>query len=216
MELFKSKAGYASLLVNCEGYWDIPLSKLPTALKSLVSNNYSMYPWDELNPMERRNNAAQIDSRQDPQLEPSTYYLLSILEADLIDWISKAKRESKDAAELALRDVALRVGNILSVDRERVGTEIQRLTKAARKSEESIQSAPSAQKPIEPREREGMLNIIGGLLELMQDQRPTRANTANQTKIINALLEAYEDKAGISQRNLEQKFADANRSLTQP
>jgi len=59
------------------------------------------------------------------------------------------------------------------------------------------------------------LNIIGGLLALLQDQRPTKADTSNQVNIIDALVAAYGDKNGISERNLQSKFAEANRSLNQ-
>lgn len=76
-----------------------------------------------------------------------------------------------------------------------------------------VGTAEPVERPLLPRERDGLLNIIGGLLELLQDQRPTRAETTNQTKIIEALVAAYNDKNGISQRNLEAKFAEAKRGL---
>ena len=75
--------------------------------------------------------------------------------------------------------------------------------------------SPLPERPLERRERDGLLNIIGGLLALLQDQRPTKADTGNQAKIIVALVNAYSDKNGISERNLQGKFADANRSLAQ-
>ena len=160
MELFKSKVGYAPLLVNCEGYWDMPLSKLPTALKSLVSNNYSMFPWDTLNARERRNNAAQIDSRQDPELEPSTNFMLAQLEEGLRESIVTARRESNAGTALALQDIAEQVRKILLVDRERVGTEIQNLKIAANQAKAITQSAPAADRPLGKRERDKLLVII--------------------------------------------------------
>lgn len=57
------------------------------------------------------------------------------------------------------------------------------------------------------------MRTIGGLLALMQDQRPAKADTSNQTKIIKALLAAYGDKDGISERNLQMKFAEARCTL---
>lgn len=77
----------------------------------------------------------------------------------------------------------------------------------------TLGTAEPAKRHLLPRERDGLMNIIGGLLELLQDQRPTRAETTSQTKIIEALLAAYSDKGGISRRNLEAKFADAKRGL---
>lgn len=74
----------------------------------------------------------------------------------------------------------------------------------------------SEDKPLARRERESLLRIIGGLLALLLDQRPVKANTSNQTEIINALVAAYGDKDGISERNLQGRFADANRALAQP
>ena len=160
MEIFKNKVGYEPLLVNCEGYWDMPLSQLPTALKSLVSNNYTMFPWDMLNERERRNNAAQIDSRQNPELEPSTNYMLAQLEEGLRESILTARRESNAEKVLALQDIAEQVRKILFLDRDRVGTEIQNLKKAGSQAQAITQNAPAADKPLRKRERDSLLIII--------------------------------------------------------
>ena len=58
-----------------------------------------------------------------------------------------------------------------------------------------------------------MLKIIGGLLELLKDKRPAKADTSSQTKIIAALVAAYGDKAGISERTLQEKFSKAKLAL---
>jgi hypothetical protein len=60
------------------------------------------------------------------------------------------------------------------------------------------------------------LNIIGGLLALMLGNSPGGQKQSiydNQASIISALLGYYSGKAGITDRTLEQKFSEANKSL---
>lgn len=63
------------------------------------------------------------------------------------------------------------------------------------------------------RERLALLRLIAGLVELLLDKRPTRAETGSATEIIDALVKAYGDKDGISKRTLESKFAEAKQIL---
>ena len=215
MELFKNKYGYQPMQENCEGYWDSPLADLPPELQKLVVDDFSLTPWDSLSASQRRSVAAQHDYQQNPDYEPSVYFQLAQLEDDVLGWLKVARELGKDSAIVALRDVADGVREVLNTDRERVGTDIQLLRKIASQTTLSQQGGAtvSVERPLTPRERDGLLNIIGGLLELLQDQRTTRADTTNQTKIIEALVAAYSDKGGISQRNLEAKFAEAKRGL---
>ena len=60
------------------------------------------------------------------------------------------------------------------------------------------------------------LNIIGAMLELMLGKSPGGQNHSifsNQAAIIQALLGYHEGKQGIAARTLEEKFAEAKRSL---
>jgi len=60
------------------------------------------------------------------------------------------------------------------------------------------------------------LNIIGGLLSLMLGKSPSGKDQSvfqNQAAIISALLAHYGDKPGIADSTLENKFAEANRSI---
>ena len=67
-----------------------------------------------------------------------------------------------------------------------------------------------------PRERQTLLNIIGGLLTLLLGKTSAgkaRSVYENQTAVIDALLAYFEDKPGISKRTLEDKLAQAKRNL---
>lgn len=73
-----------------------------------------------------------------------------------------------------------------------------------------------AKEPIHPRSETTYLNIIGALVDVMLGKSPDgKVNPPFncQAAIIFAMVERYNGKPGISQRTLEQKFADANRSL---
>ncbi len=78
---------------------------------------------------------------------------------------------------------------------------------------EGNQSSPTA---ISPRERETLLNIAGGLLDLLLGRSPggkPQSVFESQAAIIDALLARHEDKPGITRRTLEDKFAQAKRNL---
>lgn len=60
------------------------------------------------------------------------------------------------------------------------------------------------------KERNGLLNVIGGMLELVLTPRPGRQT---QAAVITELVENWGDKPGISKSNLEAKFAEAKRSM---
>lgn len=61
-----------------------------------------------------------------------------------------------------------------------------------------------AEKPLASRERTSLLNIIGALLEL---------SSTKEAGLIAELLERHPEKPGIKKRTLEEKFAEAKRSL---
>lgn len=65
-------------------------------------------------------------------------------------------------------------------------------------------------KRLTDRERSGLLNIIGAMLELLQTPRAGRESDA---AVITELVKNYSDKYGISKSNLEGKFSAAKRSL---
>lgn len=71
-------------------------------------------------------------------------------------------------------------------------------------------STAQAEKPLTGKERGGLLNIIGALVELIQTPKGGRDSDAS---VIRELIDNYGDKNGLSKRNLEEKFADAKRSL---
>ena len=65
-------------------------------------------------------------------------------------------------------------------------------------------------KPLKPRERDTLLNIIGALVELIQTPKPGRNSDA---AVISEMVANYSDKSGIKQRTLQEKFAAAKRNL---
>ncbi len=84
------------------------------------------------------------------------------------------------------------------------------------KGELPISAPERPDREIGPRAQTTYENIIGGLLALMLGKSPAGKRQSvfdNQAAIINALLANFPDKSGMAQRTLEEKFADAKRSL---
>lgn len=72
---------------------------------------------------------------------------------------------------------------------------------------------------LHPRERETLLTIIGALTDRMLGQTPNGREISvfkTQSAIIDDLLAHFPDQPGLSQRNLEQKFAEAKKKLDKP
>ena len=71
-------------------------------------------------------------------------------------------------------------------------------------------ASTSDDKPLSTKERNNLLTVIAVLLELIQSNKPGRDSEAG---VIKEMLQNYEEKSGISKRNLEDKFAEAKRIL---
>lgn len=72
---------------------------------------------------------------------------------------------------------------------------------------------------LHPRERETLLTIIGALTDRMLGKTPNGRKISvfeTQSAIIDDLLAHFPDQPGLSQRTLEQKFAEAKKKLDKP
>jgi hypothetical protein len=160
--MFESASGYIPLIPNLENYWYNTLAEM----RAIVETRYFVFPWDGLDIANRKNIAEQYDYQHDPAHEPCTYFELICFADELKGWIEKARQESKDAAALALRDVADRLDKILEDDRKRVGAEIQALRATVNAPVLSDKTRDST-----------YLNIIGALLECIFGNAPTVKKT---------------------------------------
>jgi hypothetical protein len=128
MNVKRNACAYAPLLVKLAFYWQTPFEKLPPHLKPLVSEAYKPYYWQDLTPEGRLQIAANLDKDNDPDREPVLRFSLDCLKSELQEQIEKVREKDKDAAALALEDLAKKIDKILSEeDREGVGEEIKQL-----------------------------------------------------------------------------------------
>lgn len=77
--------------------------------------------------------------------------------------------------------------------------------------------AADKEKPLGKREETTLLNITGALLSLLLGKTPAgnpQSVFKDQAAVIDALLASHEGKAGIAKRTLEEKLAQAKRSLS--
>lgn len=72
------------------------------------------------------------------------------------------------------------------------------------------EKSDDAEKPLRVRQETTYLNIIAALVIFIKEPRPGRNSEA---QIITQLVENYGEKQGISQRTLQEKFAEAKRSF---
>lgn len=116
----------------------------------------------------------------------------------------RALQADRDAARAELEKTKVRVAEMI------------REMDAMRGERDSLRAIVDKQVTIGPRAEATYLNIIGGLLDLMLGTTPGRQRGSvyeSQAAIISALLAHHEGKPGIADSTLEQKFADARRSI---
>ncbi|MGZ8172619.1 hypothetical protein [Methylobacter sp.] len=155
---------------------------------------------------------------------------------DLREWIAKEHPNDKpaflfDEIERKVHSaISAEAYRALEVDRDAARTELKRskvLVQELAKERDGLLAETAALKAciekMTPAPRElgdraetTLLNIIGGLLDLMLGKSPAGRQQSvfdNQSAIISTLLGHYEGKPGIAARTLEEKFAAAKRSL---
>lgn len=79
-------------------------------------------------------------------------------------------------------------------------------------------SKPSLPNEVEPSDRQTLLRIVAGLLEIMLEPSPLgrpRAGFENQKAIAEGLIARTEGIRGLGPTTLDQRFAEANRSLNE-
>lgn len=143
---------------------------------------------------------------------------------DLREWIANEFPNDKpaflfDEIERAIHpSITIEAYQALKADRDALKTRIDKAIDSYRElQKENVNLKAALKKPeLSEKEHETYQNIIGGLLTLLLGNTPAgKAQSVfnNQTAIIDALLARFENKQGIKQRTLEEKFADANKSI---
>lgn len=99
-----------------------------------------------------------------------------------------------------------------------VGTDLTDLTYAGQqpvqgisKNGKAVSNSSKVDKALSPKSNTAMLNVIGGLLEIVLSGKVTK--NANQEWLIKSLLEAHPRVTGLSRSNLSSLFPKAKKSL---
>lgn len=151
---------------------------------------------------------------------------------DLKDWITKEFPSNKPSflfdeleqkSHAAINPDTYRT---LQADRDALRLEVENAKKLIQKitherdalsgENQSLKAMVEKNTPVDSRSETTYLNIIGGMLELMTSKSQggqSHSIFKTQTAIIDALHAHYPNKEGLSQRNLEKKFSEANKSI---
>lgn len=164
--------------------------------------------------------------------DPVTKEKITVRHSELKEWMAKHYPDQKpaflfDAVERTTHTtINADAFRALQVDRDAARAELEKMAKVAKDSfqkhselqheRDSLAAMVEKNKPLDPRAETTYLNIIGGLLSLMLGKSPAgKAQSVfnSQAAIISALLAHHDGKQGIKDSSLENKFAEANRSL---
>jgi len=228
--------GHGSLLLKVMNYREKPYDELPEELKTQVKRACNP-SWDNLNADERLHSALMHDRQNDQDLEEAVCWELDrfLEEAEASEGEAREEPNNPVAVKASLiwGDVQDRIKDILD-DRARVGAEIQELKRKVsdyEKLENEVsqlrveivefqknnKQTLTTNTNLSDRAEITYLNIIGAMLDLLLGETPSGnpySTFTTQADIIKTLEAHHNKKQGISKRNLEEKFADANRQLT--
>lgn len=104
-------AEFRSLTLALEGWFDKPLADLPDAVKARVEDEFSLRPWDDMTPDQRRTGALQRDYQHDPITEVDrkngwdSYLREDALKREVEKWNAAS---APTAGDLALKESRLR------------------------------------------------------------------------------------------------------------
>ena len=157
---------------------------------------------------------------------------ITVRHSELKEWMAKHYPDQKpaflfDAVERTTHTtINADAFRALQVDRDAARSELEKMTKVTKDisqkyselqhERDSLAAMVEKINPLIPRAETTYLNIIGGLLFLMLGKSPAgKAQSVfdSQAAIISALLAHHGGKSGIADSTLENKFAEANRSL---
>jgi len=84
-------------------------------------------------------------------------------------------------------------------------------------NEESTSEVPQASEKLAPKSQASYLNIIGALVGLLLEKKDAKgrplSSIKDQTELIQAIHDNYGDTAGLSESNLQKKFAKAKEAI---
>lgn len=158
---------------------------------------------------------------------------VTVRHADLREWMQKRYPDQKprflfDETERGVHS-AINADSFraLQADRDALKARIQkaeevyRVLKSERDSlsDENLELKKAVEDGASPDERSKLtyLNIIAGMLDLMLGETPAgkpQSVYQSQAAIIDGLIAYHPQKPGISKRTLEEKFAEAKRSIS--
>lgn len=184
---------------------------LTADIQSLWKERVLLFDWDHLAPDQRRQLALQQDYQHDPATE--------------------AEREAAFNLVCELHDVQRQIDELDAAPAKSAGEVIAKedRLKALRASHAAIDqkfrvwrgdhpNAPNdaiAQDAhLDQRERKALLMIIGALVEIATGKTADRV-FETQDALLRFIAEKYQGYYGVSVRNLQSKFADANKLLSE-
>ncbi|EMZ5628119.1 protein kinase [Enterobacter kobei] len=157
----------------------------------------------------------------------------TVLLKDFKEWLIKTFPNEKpklifdDIERNTHSSITVEVYQTLLADRDHLQVRINKAEEVFREQKRRIESLEGENASLKNMVEKGVggmdgrsersyLNVIGGLISIMLSKSPGGQRYSifdNQSAIIQTLLGHYVGKYGISDTNLEKKFAEANRSI---
>ncbi|MBS0587659.1 MAG: hypothetical protein JSS37_06810 [Proteobacteria bacterium] len=100
---------FNSLTLVLEEWFDKPLSAMPDEVRQRIEQDFSLIPWDDIDPDQRRSIALQLDYQRDPATKQDRQYWWDFfwskeaLEEQIAKWSAIATPTASDLAQKEIR-----------------------------------------------------------------------------------------------------------------
>jgi hypothetical protein len=188
---------------------------LPAELQALWKERIALFQWDELSAGQRVELAKQQDYEHDPATEPAreAMWVLMTERDDVqrqIDDLERVRAES-------VTEVIAKVDRLKSLKATLTALDDKFCTWRGDHPDAPV-DVVAQDAPIDQREKKALLMIIGALVEIATGKAPGLPPGGvfdTQDALLRFITEKYQGYYGVSTRNLQTKFAAANKLLTE-
>jgi len=194
-------------------YAEGEFSALPAELQALWNERIILIKWEQISPKQRIELAKQQDYEHNPATEPEREAIWSLVvkRDDIQRQIDNLERvRAQTVTEVIAKENRLKSlrATLAALDDK---FSVWRGDHPDAPAEAIVQDAP-----IDQRERKALLMIVGSLVEIATGKAPglpASGTLDTQDALLRFIADKYQGYYGVSVRNLQTKFAAANKVL---
>lgn len=195
-------------------YADGEFSALPAELQALWNERILLIKWEEISPAQRVELAKQQDYEHDPATEPEREAIWALIVER--DDIQRQIDDLDRVRAVTVTEVIAREDRLKSL-RTTLSALDDKFCTWRGDHPDAPTDTITQEAPLDQRERKTLLMIVGALVEIATRKSPglpANGTFDTQDALLRFIADKYQGYYGVSVRNLQTKFAAANKVLT--